>query len=70
MMLRRLLPRAANAGRFYSTSKLSGIDPSQLSITKTTTLKELTPQNELVFGKSFTDHMLSCEWTASEGESN
>lgn len=69
MMIRRLLPRAANASRFYSTAKLSGLDASKLTITKTTTLKELVPQNELVFGRTFTDHMLACEWTASQGKS-
>ncbi|KAF2496258.1 branched-chain-amino-acid aminotransferase [Lophium mytilinum] len=43
------------------------IDPSKLSIEKTTTPKTLLPPEELVFGRNFTDHMLSLEWTASEG---
>ena len=63
--------------------KLQDIDPSKLSITKTTTPKQLVPPAELVFGRTFTgilfiltphftlltvtDHMLSLEWTASEG---
>ncbi|GAB7350865.1 hypothetical protein MBLNU459_g1389t1 [Dothideomycetes sp. NU459] len=47
--------------------KLKSIDASQLSITKTTTPKDLMPNEELVFGRYFTDHMLSLEWTASEG---
>lgn len=50
-----------------STIKLQDINPSTLSIQKTTTPKELVPPNELVFGRTFTDHMLSLEWTASEG---
>ncbi|KAJ9648049.1 branched-chain-amino-acid transaminase bat2 [Coniosporium apollinis] len=50
-----------------SDPKLAGIDPSKLSITKTTTPKDLLPPEELVFGRNFTDHMLSIEWTASEG---
>ncbi|KAK7511652.1 aminotransferase [Phyllosticta citriasiana] len=50
-----------------SVSKLARIDPSKLSITKTTTPKDLLPPEELVFGRTFTDHMLSIEWTASEG---
>ncbi|KAG9233026.1 branched-chain-amino-acid aminotransferase [Amylocarpus encephaloides] len=50
-----------------SSAKLQDIDPSKLSITRTTTPKELVPANELVFGKTFTDHMLSIEWTASDG---
>ncbi|KAI9738901.1 MAG: hypothetical protein M1818_005214 [Claussenomyces sp. TS43310] len=67
MMLRRLLPRAVTAPRFYSTARLSGLDESQLSITKTSTPKELTPPEQLVFGRQFTDHMLTAEWTASQG---
>lgn len=37
-----------------STIKPQDIDPSKLSITKTTTPKELVPPNELVFGRTFT----------------
>ncbi|KAI4240568.1 MAG: hypothetical protein L6R40_005056 [Gallowayella cf. fulva] len=48
-------------------AKLPNIDPSTLSITKTTTPKELVPPEELVFGRTFTDHMLTIEWTASQG---
>jgi hypothetical protein len=58
------------APRFYSTTKLQGLDASQLSITKTTTPKELLSPEQLVFGHSFTDHMLSCEWMASRGITN
>ncbi|MCJ1382609.1 branched-chain-amino-acid transaminase bat2 [Xylographa soralifera] len=47
--------------------QLPGMDPSQLSITKSTTPKQLLPPEELVFGRTFTDHMLSIEWTASKG---
>ncbi|XMA10203.1 hypothetical protein WAI453_002994 [Rhynchosporium graminicola] len=50
-----------------SGSKIQDIDPSKLSITKTTTPRELVPPNELVFGRTFTDHMLSLEWTTSTG---
>ncbi len=53
--------------RLYSASKLHELDASQLSITRTSTPKELKPPEELVFGHNFTDHMLSCEWTASQG---
>lgn len=47
--------------RFYSIqsqedsiARLPGIDPSKLSITKSTTPKELLPPQELVFGRTFT----------------
>ncbi|KAL8812538.1 MAG: hypothetical protein Q9223_007269, partial [Gallowayella weberi] len=48
-------------------AKLPNIDPNALSITRTTTPKALVPPEELVFGRTFTDHMLSIEWTASQG---
>merc|ERR1712144_35592 len=60
----RLYSIQANAA---SDVKAQDIDPSKLTITKTTTPKELLPANELVFGRTFTDHMLSLEWTASTG---
>ena len=69
-MLRQLRPRSAfklpsrlitSWERSYSiqaesasTIKLQDIDPSKLSITKTTTPKGLVPPNELVFGRTFT----------------
>ncbi|PLB34005.1 branched-chain amino acid aminotransferase, cytosolic [Aspergillus candidus] len=45
----------------------AGLDPSKLEITKTSTPKEITASENLIFGKTFTDHMLSIEWTASDG---
>ncbi|KAL8697166.1 MAG: hypothetical protein Q9201_007275, partial [Fulgogasparrea decipioides] len=48
-------------------AKLPNINPDALTITKTTTPKSLVPPEELVFGRTFTDHMLSVEWTASSG---
>ena len=39
----------------------------QLTITKTDTPKTMPPENELGFGKFFTDHMLVVEWEAGKG---
>lgn len=50
-----------------SRETLPDLDPSKLSITQTVTPKELVPPQELIFGRNFTDHMLSIEWTASDG---
>ena len=50
-----------------SDPSLRSIDLSQLTVTPTTTPKELLPNSKLVFGHTFTDHMLSLEWTASTG---
>ncbi|KAH8808467.1 branched-chain-amino-acid aminotransferase [Xylogone sp. PMI_703] len=80
-MLRQLLPRSSHSRqlapkfvaawgyqRSYSqAAKLREIDPSTLTIEKTVKPKALTPPNELVFGRTFTDHMLAIEWDASEG---
>ncbi|ABN67179.1 branched-chain amino acid transaminase [Scheffersomyces stipitis CBS 6054] len=43
------------------------LDASKLVIHKTTTPKEKLPNDKLVFGKTFTDHMLEIEWTAQAG---
>ncbi|PKY01872.1 branched-chain aminotransferase [Aspergillus campestris IBT 28561] len=45
----------------------AGLDASKLEVTKTSTPKEITASENLIFGKTFTDHMLSIEWTASDG---
>ena len=37
-----------------AASQLPGLDPSKLTITKTTTPKELMDSKDLVFGKNFT----------------
>jgi len=39
----------------------------QISIETSTSPKQLIPHDQLVFGHTFTDHMLSVEWTASKG---
>lgn len=56
----------ANSARRHAMAP-ARLDASKLQITKTTTPREKLPKEQLVFGKSFTDHMLEVEWTASEG---
>ncbi|KMU72273.1 branched-chain-amino-acid aminotransferase [Coccidioides immitis RMSCC 3703] len=46
---------------------LPGIDASKLSVTKTTSPKNLLPPKELVFGSTFTDHMLRVNWNTKDG---
>lgn len=43
------------------------LDSSKLEITKTTTPKGKLPNDQLVFGKTFTDHILEIEWTKEAG---
>ena len=45
----------------------AGLDASKLEITKAENLKPILPNDQLVFGKTFTDHMLEIEWTKDQG---
>ncbi|KAI7878940.1 branched-chain amino acid aminotransferase II [Lichtheimia hyalospora FSU 10163] len=51
--------------RWNSTA--AGIQASALKINKADTLKPLVPNQELVFGQTFTDHMVTIEWNADKG---
>ncbi len=42
----------------------------EIKITKTSTPKEMPAEEELGFGRVFTDHMLLVDWTAEEGWKN
>ncbi|KAI2469642.1 branched-chain-amino-acid aminotransferase [Annulohypoxylon bovei var. microspora] len=62
------------ASRWYSikpeaasTSKPVDIDPAKLSVTKTQSPKTPKDPSELIFGREFTDHMLTIEWTKADG---
>ncbi|PGH30907.1 branched-chain amino acid aminotransferase [[Emmonsia] crescens] len=46
---------------------LPGVDISKLSITKTTSPNKLSPPEKLVFGSTFTDHMLMMKWNTKDG---
>jgi branched-chain amino acid aminotransferase len=50
-----------------STAKPAGLDPSKLIVKQTDSLKPLHKPDELVFGHSFTDHMLTIEWEREAG---
>lgn len=59
---------SSSAPRLNSEApKLKEMTASGVSIEKTKTPRALTPLKDLVFGKEFTDHMLSVEWTAGQG---
>lgn len=65
---------AASTSRWYSihpqsvsTSKRTDLDATRLVVEKTKSPKELVDPAQLVFGKEFTDHMLTVEWTATDG---
>ncbi|KAM6533071.1 branched-chain-amino-acid transaminase bat2 [Fusarium falciforme] len=72
--LRSSLPRSSlRCARFSikaeaaSAAKPLGLDPSRLSVTKTSHPKSLSKPETLVFGREFTDHMLAIEWTQEDG---
>ena len=51
--------------RVFST--LSPLSSSLLKITKTTTPKPKLANDKLIFGKTFTDHMLEIDWDVNSG---
>ncbi|KAG1739152.1 aminotransferase [Suillus paluster] len=44
-----------------------GIEPSRLTVTRTTSPKELPPSKNLTFGQTFSDHMLRIPWNDATG---
>ncbi|KAL1917373.1 uncharacterized protein VTP21DRAFT_5029 [Calcarisporiella thermophila] len=64
-ILRRAVPSRMLLQRQYSAR--STFSAKDLKITPTSNPKPLVPNNELVFGHTFTDHMLSVEWAAGKG---
>ncbi|KAJ2779890.1 branched-chain-amino-acid transaminase bat2 [Coemansia javaensis] len=63
-------PRAAHR-LLYSTARPgasgAGIQAAALQTLLTSSPKPLVPKEDLVFGHTFTDHMLAVEWTARDG---
>ncbi|POS74799.1 branched-chain-amino-acid aminotransferase [Diaporthe helianthi] len=48
-------------------SEYPGLDASKLTIAKNKNPKQLLRKEDLIFGRDFTDHMLTAEWTAATG---
>ncbi|KGR00037.1 branched-chain amino acid aminotransferase [Candida albicans GC75] len=49
------------------TSTVAPLEASRLIVEKTNNPKPKLPKDKLVFGKTFTDHMLEIEWTKEKG---
>lgn len=74
---RAALPRPARlapAMRFKTTDAFTGesvrkpgLDSSIATIERTTTPKTMPPASQLVFGHTFTDHMLTIPWNSEKG---
>lgn len=56
-----------HARRCFSAASTRGIDPSKLTIEKTSDPKSQIPKEELTFGTTFTDHMLEIDWDKENG---
>lgn len=54
----------------YLSTKLSQINSSALKVIPTTAPKQKLPNSKLVFGHTFTDHMLTVDWNAGKGWSS
>ena len=65
------VPGSTLSSSFSSSSARSdSFHSSQLEITKSDTPKVKTAKEELVFGKTFTDHMLEIDWNVESGWGN
>ena len=62
---RRLTAAAARVTscRFYNAT----IDPGSTKVINTTSPREKFPYEKLVFGRSFSDHMLEIDWDEKNG---
>ncbi|KNC99948.1 branched-chain amino acid aminotransferase [Spizellomyces punctatus DAOM BR117] len=60
-------PLTASATRWSSTSTQAPLAVSRIVKSITQSPKEQLPNNQLVFGRTFTDHMLTVEWDATVG---
>eukprot|EP00158_Paraphelidium_tribonemae_P003035 Partr_v1_DN25852_c0_g1_i4_m2847 putative branched-chain-amino-acid aminotransferase len=56
--------------RMFSSCRPALIRASTLSVEQTQKPKALIPNKDLVFGKTFSDHMLTVDWDASTGWSS
>ncbi|KAI8882218.1 branched-chain amino acid aminotransferase II [Backusella circina FSU 941] len=68
-----LTPRLASSmkcnvlKRFNSSIAAGQLNASRLKLTKSDVFKPLVAKNELVFGKTFSDHMITVNWNQDKG---
>jgi len=53
--------------RSFSTATAGNVDVSKLTFERTKTPAAMLPEKELLFGRSFSDHMLTIEWDKENG---
>lgn len=59
--------RGAAAGLARRSLSVSALDASRLVVEPSQHPGQKLPKEELSFGRQYTDHMLECDWTESEG---
>ncbi|KAI8069730.1 aminotransferase [Gongronella butleri] len=67
MFSSRLLRKSAFACSKRFNSTLAGLSADKVKVTKSEVLKPLVANKDLVFGHTFTDHMISADWNEKEG---
>ncbi|KAI8646433.1 aminotransferase [Parasitella parasitica] len=67
MLASRILPSLKRSAYFQAKRFTSELSASKLHFKKADTLKPLVANNELVFGNTFTDHMISVDWDEKKG---
>lgn len=61
------IPSRGIKSHILTSYRAMSLDASKVKITKVETPSKPRPNDELVFGQTFTDHMLTIEWTAENG---
>lgn len=63
-LMRRSVPAMPSV---FASRSIATLDPSKLTVKKTDSPKPKLPKEGLLFGKTFTDHMLRCAWDYEKG---
>jgi len=62
-----LMRRPSCACEHGAGARDARLQRAKLKVVKTTSPKPLLPNDQLIFGRTFSDHMLEIPWTASAG---
>lgn len=67
-LARRVMP--PNAAALSTAASGNGLKAANLEVHRTQAPKEKLPKEKLLFGKTFTDHMLEVDWVKGQGWGN
>lgn len=60
-------PTISSFSSTFTRSFSANIDPTKTIVLRTKNPKQKTKKDELIFGRTFTDHMLQIDWTEKNG---